>query len=327
MGDIGLADGAFGIGTFARAERVFPGIVRADGTVVDVSGAYVDTHAIFDDWDRAEGVLVEIAESVRVDGRFEDVRPLPPLRHPNVLQAGANYRTHVVQMMTHTELDVHDGEDSGKRQSRSQAWVDNRAATGNPFIFAGLHSAQAGAFDDVVLPSEGLKHDWELELAVVIGKTGRHVPVGESMGMVAGYTIANDMGTLDLGARSDAGPYTIDLLTKNQPTFLPVGPFVVPARFVPDTSTFRIRLSVNGEVRQDESTEEMIFSIAELLSWASARVNLMPGDLLLTGSPAGNGGFWNAYLHDDDVIESSITGLGYQRNRCIRESTPPLTWR
>ncbi|MGP6177758.1 fumarylacetoacetate hydrolase family protein [Microbacterium sp. A196] len=327
MRDIGLAAGTFGIGTFAQGDRVFPGIARANGTIVDVSDLYADTHEIFDDWVRAEEALVRVAASDRVDGQFADIRPLPPLRHPNVLQAGANYKTHVVQMMTHTEIDEQDDEGVEARTARTQDWVDNRAATGNPFIFAGLHSAQAGAFDDVILPSEGLKHDWELELAVVIGKTGRHVPTDQSMSLVAGYTIANDMGTLDLGARRDAGPYTIDLLTKNQPTFLPVGPLVIPARFVPDTSKLRIRLTVNGEVRQDESTEEMIFSIPELLSWASARVNLMPGDLLLTGSPAGNGGFWNAYLQDDDVIESSITGLGYQRNRCVREATAPLEWR
>jgi 2-keto-4-pentenoate hydratase/2-oxohepta-3-ene-1,7-dioic acid hydratase in catechol pathway len=195
--------------------------------------------------------------------------------------------------------------------------MDERVAHGEPYIFLGAVSALAGAYDDVVLPPRGEEHDWELELAAVIGRGGRDIAREDALDHVAGYTICNDLTTRDLVHRPDLAAIGSDWVRgKNSPTFLPTGPWLVPSRFVGDPMSLRIRLELNGAVMQDESTADMIFDVARLVSYASERVELLPGDLLLTGSPAGNGTRWNRFLRDGDVMEGTITGLGTQRNRC-----------
>ena len=137
-------------------------------------------------------------------------------------------------------------------------------------------------------------------------------------GEIAGYTIANDLSTRDLIYRPDLKAIGTDWLrAKNAPTFLPLGPWIVPAQFV-DPSDLRITLRHNGDVMQDESTTDMIFGVERLRDYAHERMRLFTGDLLLTGSPAGNGMHWNRFLQEGDVVESTITGLGVQRNRCVR---------
>ena len=126
---------------------------------------------------------------------------------------------------------------------------------------------------------------------------------------MAGYTIANDLTTRDLVYRPDLEAIGSDWLrSKNAPTFLPLGPWIVPARFVDDPQQLTIHAEVGGEVMQDESTADMIFDVATLVSYASSLVTLRPGDLVLTGSPAGNGMHHRRFLHSGDVIEATITG-------------------
>lgn len=178
-----------------------------------------------------------------------------------------------------------------------------------------------GPYDDVILPARGRQHDWELELAAVIGVGGRHIARERALEHVAGYTIANDLTTRDLVYRSDLQAIGSDWLrSKNAPTFLPLGPWIVPTLFVNDPQQLNIHLSVGGEVMQDESTADMIFDVATLVSYASSLVTLHPGDVLLTGSPAGNGMHHRRFLHSGDVIEATITGLGAQRNVCVGEA-------
>ena len=199
--------------------------------------------------------------------------------------------------------------------------MDDRIAAGEPYIFLGAASAVTGPYDDVILPARGRQHDWELELAAVIGIGGRHIAREQALGHVAGYTIANDLTTRDLVYRSDLQAIGSDWLrSKNAPTFLPLGPWIVPARFVEDPQQLTIQLSVAGEVMQDESTADMIFDVSTLVSYASSLVTLRPGDLILTGSPAGNGMHHRRFLHSGDVIQASITGLGSQRNLCVSEA-------
>ena len=109
------------------------------------------------------------------------------------------------------------------------------------------------------------------------------------------------------------------VMSKGAPTFLPLGPFLVPAAFVPDAQGLRLTLKLNGQVMQDESTADMIFSVAHLIEYLSAGVELQPGDVICTGSPAGNGMHYGRFMQQGDVIESSITGLGAQRNRCVAD--------
>ncbi|HWH95281.1 MAG TPA: fumarylacetoacetate hydrolase family protein [Baekduia sp.] len=318
----GLAHGTFGIATLRGQERAFPALVQSDGTVHDLSERWSDTHAILDDWDRSLDALVAIADRGGETGlRFEDLSSLPPLAHPNILGAGANYRQHVAEMMTHNLATQHlrePGESDEEFFERNLEAVDRRAREGIPFFWTGLHSSLCGADDDVPIPVVGAQLDWELELGVVISAGGRLLTPDETEHIIAGYVMVNDLGTVDEFRRTDVY-WGYDWVSKHQPNFKPAGPFIVPKHFV-DRDRIRIGLRVNGDVMQDWPVTDMIFSPEQLLAYASERIHLTPGDLLITGSPPGNaashGGRW---LRPGDIIDSELTYLGRQRNRVVAE--------
>ena len=112
------------------------------------------------------------------------------------------------------------------------------------------------------------------------------------------------------------------LRSKSAPSFMPFGPVLVPACFVPNAQDLRLTLKLNGQTMQDESTADMLFDVAQQIEYITAHVQLWPGDLIATGSPAGNGTHYNRFLRDGDVMESSIEGLGTQRNACVGPLTP-----
>jgi 2-keto-4-pentenoate hydratase/2-oxohepta-3-ene-1,7-dioic acid hydratase in catechol pathway len=295
----------------AGGRREFAGLVVAGERVREIGA---DTAALLRDWDAALAWLAELAagEGTGPDWRAldESLRVLPPVRPGQILQSGANYRQHVI------DLHVAEGGD----RAEAEAIMDARAAAGEPYLFTGLPNAMCGPADDVILPVEGTKHDWELEIAVVIGRPARRVSRDDASQYVAGYTICNDITTRDLVYRPDLERIGTDWTrSKNRPTFLPTGPYLVPAAFAGDPADMQITLRHNGVVRQDERAKDMIFDIPRLVSYASALVQLSPGDLLLTGSPAGNGAHWGVFLAPGDVMEAEITGLGRQRNTCVSE--------
>lgn len=183
-----------------------------------------------------------------------------------------------------------------------------------PFFFLGLPSAISGANDDVVLPVDGM-HDWEIELGVVVGARTFAVDAATAASHIAGYLIANDITTRDALRRTDIAR-TDYIAAKNRPTFLPLGPYVVPADQV-RTDDLGLRLRVNEELRQDGSCRDMVFSPPDLVSILSRTALLLPGDLVLTGTPAGTGHATQRYLHPGDVIDAEVDGLGRQRNRCV----------
>jgi 2-keto-4-pentenoate hydratase/2-oxohepta-3-ene-1,7-dioic acid hydratase in catechol pathway len=290
-------------------------------SVVDLSALGVESvAALLADWDASVGRLERVASEGSVEPTpLADLRVLAPYLPPQILQWGANSRTHVIDLAVDREIGLRPGMSRDELRAEAEAMMDARIAGGEPYVFLGALSALAGPFDDVVLPPEG-DHDWELELAAVIGRGGRHVPVETALEHVAGYTICNDLTTRDLVQRVDLPAIGSDWLrSKNSPTFLPTGPWIVPTAFVADPSDLRITLKLNGEAMQDESTRDMIFGVARLVSYVSHWVGLRAGDLLLTGSPAGNGSHYGRYLRDGDVLEGSINGLGEQRNRCVEE--------
>jgi 2-keto-4-pentenoate hydratase/2-oxohepta-3-ene-1,7-dioic acid hydratase in catechol pathway len=309
--------GPFAVGMFlddraADGQREFAGLVA--GRRVRAVGD--STAPLLADWDAAMRRMAELAEAGTTAGGaggwrpLDGLRVLPPVRPGQILQSGANYRRHVI------DLHVAEGGD----RAEAEAIMDARAASGEPYLFAGLPSALCGPGDDVVLPLEGSKHDWELEIAVVIGRAARRVSTEDATRYIAGYTICNDITTRDLVYRPDLDRIGTDWVrAKNRPTFLPAGPYLVPAAFIPDPHDLMITLRHNGVVRQDERAKDMIFDIPRLVSYASALVPLAPGDLLLTGSPAGNGAHWGVFLAPGDVMEAEITGLGSQRNTCVPE--------
>jgi len=155
---------------------------------------------------------------------------------------------------------------------------------------------------------------------VVIGKGGRHIPRTDAFAHVAGYMVANDVTARDWVFRHDMKVLGTDWITgKGAPGFLPTGPFLVPRDAVRDPADLRITLKLNGEVMQDESTSDMIFDISRQIEYISQYMQLLPGDVICTGSPAGNGAHHNRYLRDGDLITGEITGLGMQRQRCVLE--------
>lgn len=318
--------GPFALGTFAGPEpgaRRFAGLLVGD-RVRDLSGLGAAPPTVLDlvrDWSSSMRLFAELAGDPR--GAWRPVAELTvcaPLAPGQILQSGANYRQHVVDLVAAERHSVH-GRTTEEARADAEQMMDERIAAGVPYVFYGSPRAICGPYDDIVLPDRGTQHDWELELAVVIGRTARRVSRADAMGCVAAYTICNDITTRDLVHRADLKGIGTDwFASKNAATFLPTGPYLVPARFVADPMDLRITLRHNGVVRQNESTKDMIFDIARLIEYASAVVELRPGDLLLTGSPAGNGAHWRVFLAEGDLLDGEIAGLGAQRNRCVREA-------
>lgn len=244
--------------------------------------------------------------------------PIPAPRQ--IFCTGANYRSHVLQLAFDATDSLGAGDTPEERRAISARKMEERAANGLPYAFIKLPSAVTGPYDDIVLPAGIDKPDWELELVVVIGRHARHVKREQALQYVAGYTVGNDISARDRLYRPDLRTIGTDWLScKSPPTFLPLGPCIVPAAQVPQPQALSMRLSLNGQVMQDASTEEMIFDIARQIEYLSARVTLYPGDLVMTGSPAGNGSHYKRFLQPGDVIVGGIEGIGEMRNRCIAE--------
>jgi 2-keto-4-pentenoate hydratase/2-oxohepta-3-ene-1,7-dioic acid hydratase in catechol pathway len=315
----------FALGTFQTADApgAFPGLVTGD-QVLDLRqslpGAPHDTLAVLQDWDLNLPELHRLAQDPsRRRLPLSGLHIRPPLQPRQIFQAGANYRQHVIDLeVAHRAPD--DPRTPQQARTEIAALMDRRAREDQPYVFLGLPSSITGPYDDVVLPSWAAKPDWELELAAVIGRRAHRVPTGHALDYVAGYTIANDLTDRASVFRPDMPAIGTDWLRcKNAPGFTPLGPYLVPAEFVGDPGDLQITLTLNGRIMQDESTKDMIFGVARLISHISQYAVLLPGDLVLTGSPAGNGLHWGRLLHDGDLMEAAITGLGGQRTRCVAE--------
>lgn len=314
----------FALGTFDAGAGDFPGQVVGE-TVYDIRGflPYASVLDLLADWASAFPALVRAAEAPPTGGRAADeliVRP--PVQPPRQLfAAGANYRQHIIEMAMAHGLGL-SGSTPEERAKQAAADIDERRANGEPYVWTGAPSAISGAFDDVVLPAGWHDHDWELELGVVIGKKARHVAAEYAMEYVAGYTMCNDLTTRSLVPRTDIPMMGTDWMrAKNFPTFFPTGPWLVPASFVADPLDLGIRLRLNGETMQESNTGDMVFGPAELIAYISRFVELRPGDMIITGSPPGNGSHFGRYLQPGDVMECEIDGLGLQRTRCVAETS------
>lgn len=308
--------------------RPLAAIVR-DGRAAPLASHLGGDHTIrglVDEWDASFPALQALADRLEPEAyelTVGDVHPLPPLLPPGqIFQAGANYRKHVLDLMAVAE-DGGDGSDGLTPEERdaARAQFEERLKHGNPFVFLGSPHAMIGARDELVLPADCAQPDWELELAAIIGRHARRVPKERALDYVAGYTICNDVTSRDALTRPDARGLGLDWLAgKNSPTFLPTGPLFVPAAHAGNPSDLQIVLKVNGKTMQDESTRDMVFDVAALISFISNVTEMRAGDLLLTGSPAGNGAAVNVFLAPGDVMEGTITGLGTQRNVCVAEA-------
>ncbi|GAA3388424.1 fumarylacetoacetate hydrolase family protein [Cryptosporangium minutisporangium] len=181
-----------------------------------------------------------------------------------------------------------------------------------PILFLKAPDTVVGPDDDVLIPRTSVKTDYEVELAVVIGTTARYLPSAEhAAAYIAGYAISNDVSErafqIERGGQWDKG--------KNCETFNPFGPWLVTPDEAGDPQDLALRLSVNGELRQNGTTKDMIFGVHEVVRYVSQFMTLYPGDVINTGTPAGValGRPDGAFLRDGDVVELEISGLGRQR--------------
>lgn len=223
-----------------------------------------------------------------------DVRLLAPLPDTGkIVAVGRNYHDHV------GEADI--------------------ALPAQPKIFTKFDSSIVGTGDAVIRPTMTTNLDFEVEVGVVIGTTARHVPLESAMDHVAGYTATNDISARDI-------QFSDDQLTlgKNFETFCPMGPVITTQDELPDPDAIELSLTLNGEVMQQSSTKYLIFSIPYIVSFLSYVMTLNPGDVLMTGTPAGVGCFRNPpiWLQPGDVIETRVGGVGTLVNRIEQGSGP-----
>jgi 2-keto-4-pentenoate hydratase/2-oxohepta-3-ene-1,7-dioic acid hydratase in catechol pathway len=338
---------AFRLGTFSAPGGLpLPGLVIANKVYAvnafhvierDLGISLRDTHStlgLLEHWDENLPALQAIADALAAalpvttsildqGATLEQLQTHAPIRPRQIFQAGANYHKHVVDLIVDGAIARDPATDAEQVRAGATQMMRKRAQSGKPFVFSGIHSSIIGPYDPIVVPYDVQQPDWELELAAVIGRPARRVPQSQALDYVAGYTIANDITSRDLVARPDTPQMGMDwMASKGSPTFLPIGPFITPAKFVVDPQALRITLKLNGQVMQDESTADMIFSVARIIEFISAHVQLLPGDLVLTGSPAGNGTHYNRFIRDGDLLEGEISGLGVQRNPCVAEPRP-----
>jgi len=186
-----------------------------------------------------------------------------------------------------------------------------------PLLFAKWANTLIGHGDPIVLPRESQEVDYEAELGVVIGTRGRHISESDALDHVRGYICVNDVSARDLQFAD--GQWTRG---KSPDTFCPVGPRLVPREEIADPQALAIRCILNGETMQDSSTANMIFSVAEIISYVSRTVTLEPGDLIATGTPAGVGVFRDpkVLLKDGDEVTVEVEGLGALTNPVTKES-------
>ncbi|GAA2773300.1 fumarylacetoacetate hydrolase family protein [Kitasatospora cinereorecta] len=263
-----------------------PAILGENGTAYALSDLTADIDGAFlaSGIDRARAALAEGTLPVI---ETEGLRIGAPVARPGkVVCVGLNYRDHA--------------EETG-------AAVPER-----PVVFMKDPSTVVGPYDQVLIPRGSVKTDWEVELAVVIGRQARYLASpADSIRHIAGFTISNDVSErefqLEYSAQWDLG--------KSCETFNPMGPWLVTPDEVGDPQALGLRLAVNGETRQNGDTKNMIFEVAHLVWYLSQYMVLRPGDVINTGTPAGValGLPGTPYLRDGDVVELSIDGLGTQR--------------
>ncbi|MFG1608016.1 fumarylacetoacetate hydrolase family protein [Actinoplanes sp. NPDC049265] len=272
-------------------------VLRPDGVVVAPPELkqWETMLDLLDDWDAAEPVLREV--------RFEGAptvtaeKLLPPLRYPRkLICAGVNYRRHIQEMGA---------------EIPAEGW--------RPFFFLKPPTTTVVGPDDpiVVHDPEVTRYDWEAELAVIIGRGGRAIPVTEALDHVAAYAVANDVTARGRHKRTvvPGAPFVYDwVASKAIDSSFPMGPGLTPAFFVPDPQDLRLKLWVNDEPQQDETTADMICTVAELIAEASQVMTLQPGDVIATGTPAGVGAPRGRFLRDGDVVRVTIDGLGAIQN-------------
>jgi 2-keto-4-pentenoate hydratase/2-oxohepta-3-ene-1,7-dioic acid hydratase in catechol pathway len=265
------------------------GCVERDGALYRLADMQAPgaVAGLFEDWPRWSHTL---ATAPLPKPAPAGLPVLAPLLYPGkILCAGANYYAHCAEM--------------GVKDLRKEA---QRLF----FFFKPPRNAVVGPGATVRKPIGTLKMDWEIELAAIIGTRARNVSPADALGHVAGYTVSIDISARDLNSAPETF-YKLDWVAgKGHDTCCPMGPRMIPADALGDPQDIRLKLWVNGELKQDSSSSDMIFSVAEQIATASRIMTLDPGDVILTGTPAGVGAPKGTFLSVGDVVRAEIEKIG-----------------
>ena len=278
-----------------------------DAARVTGVAAHSSVVGVLEDWSRAHRLLAQASKRIasgktRIKGLpIKRARLLAPILYPgNIYCAGANYTDHMAEM--------------ARAQGQTPGPTMKELGEKPWHFVKSSRSSVVGPGARVKLPIYSQMVDWEVELAAVIGKVARDVPVEKALDHVAGYTIANDLSARDVMRREKnpaTSPFHYDWLS--QKCFdgsCPLGPWIVPASDIAYPQNLALKLWVNDTLMQDSLTSKMIFSTAEQIAMLSSRVTLYPGDLVLTGTPAGVGTPRRLFLKPGDRVKLWIEGIG-----------------
>lgn len=270
------------------------GPVDEEKTGILIDGVMYDTSAFGEDYDEtffATGGIQRLLSFISSNNGnlpvvANDVRLGSPVARPSkIICIGLNYADHAKET--------------------------NAAIPKEPILFFKATTAICGPFDDIIIPKNSKKTDWEVELAVVIGKKASYVSEEEAANYIAGYCLHNDVSErefqLERGGTWDKG--------KGCDTFAPLGPWLVTPEEISDINNLRLWLTVNGKTMQDGSTSNLIFRIPFIVSYISQFMTLLPGDIISTGTPNGVGMAMNLFLKEGDIVELGVDGLGTSKQQ------------
>ncbi len=328
----------FKVGTFEMAGRTFVGLVVDDALVVDLAQA----NAAFERETPGAARLVVPEEMKALIARYGEpgvrdrlaaiarratargtrppyvrelkgVRTRPPIMYPTtILNAAVNYTEHANEM---AGRGAQTAPPPKPPESMPGLWARTPGDTRwNPYLFLKPPAVVIGEGDAIELPPGRDKIDWECELAVVVGRPARRVPVDRAAEVIFGYTLEVDVS--DRGGRGD-GRFGSDwLVGKGHDTFAPMGPFIVPREFVENPQELALKYTLNGQVMQDSNTDRMTHTVYEMVSYASHILTLRPGDVISMGSPAGVGTARATplYFKPGDVGVCTYESIGSLRN-------------
>lgn len=274
---------------FGEVGKERPGVESTDGKWLDCSAFGSDWSEEFLEADGISKLASWLGENASSCPEVsKDVRIGPPIKRPSkLICVGLNYLLHA--------------KESGMEVPTQ------------PILFMKATSSISGPFDPIIIPKGSQATDWEVELAVVIGKKATYVSEEDAMDYVAGYVLHNDVSERDFQLRH-GGQW---VKGKSADNFAPLGPYLVTKDEVDDPHNLRLWLKLNGKTLQDSNTSDLVFNVPQLVSYISQYMSLLPGDIISTGTPAGVGMGFNppVYLKEGDVVELGIDGLGSSKQR------------
>jgi 2,4-diketo-3-deoxy-L-fuconate hydrolase len=273
---------------FGQKGNIKPGLWK-DGNIVDLREIFPEIPDISETFFR-EGWLEKVAE-VKDPGRNIEVRIASPIHRPSkIICLGKNYAEHAKEGgFEHPET---------------------------PLLFCKTPNALSGPYDPIILPRSSGQVDWEVELAVIIGKEGKRINKTDALDCVAGFTVMNDVSGRQ-AQFSDSQWFR----GKSFDSFAPCGPFIVTPDEIDDVNNLRLTAVVDGEIMQDGNTRDMIFDIRTIIENISEDITLIPGDIISTGTPAGVGIFRDPpiVLKPGNVVECRIEQIGAIINKVVKE--------